>query len=104
MQFPKASLPPLHVMQANTWQQIAVAGSKPTARDRQVAAWSDAADGLYIHGGYDGTGVGAQEVRRVGDQRLQGFLDDLWFFSRQAGCGMEREHGVPSSFFYLQRP
>ena len=61
--------PPLRVMQANTWQQITFTGSKPSARYDHVAAWSDAADGLYIHGGTDGS-VGAQQVRRVRDQRI----------------------------------
>ena len=75
------------VTQATTWEPITVAGSKPGARNRHVAAGSDAADGLYLHGGWNGISAGAQEVRRVGDQRLRGDLDDLWFFSRQAGDG-----------------
>ena len=74
-------------MQANTWQQITVAGNKPSGRYAHVAAWSDAADGLYIHGGSHGSSAGAQEVGRVGDQRLRGYLDDVWLFSRQAGFG-----------------
>ena len=49
-----------------------------------VAAWSDAADGLYIHGGTDGSGAGAQKVGRAAEPRLRGYSDDLWLFSRQA--------------------
>jgi len=44
----------------------------PAAREVHAAAWSDAADGLYIHGGLS-----------VG-QFPNNALDDLHFYSRQA--------------------
>ena len=73
--------------QATTWQLITFSGSKPSGRWKHAAAWSIAADGLYIHGGSDGISAGAQEVGRVADWRLRGLSDELWFFSRQAGFG-----------------
>ena len=59
-------MPLLPVSQANTWELISVSGAKPSTRLSHVSAWSDAADGLYIHGGYRGSSAGAQEVGRGG--------------------------------------
>ena len=58
---------PLPVPQATTWELISFSGAKPSARYGHVAAWSEAANGLYIHGGQHTSGVGAQEVAWGGD-------------------------------------
>ena len=77
---------PPPVTQATTWELMSPSGSKPSARRYHIAGWSDAANGFYIHGGRDGSSAGAQEVRRGGEGRLRGRLDELWFFSREARC------------------
>ena len=73
-------------MQGNAWQQITTSGSPPSERDSHAAAWSDAADGLYIFGGT------TWSTRH----------NDLWLLSRQAGSevgnrpdvlGMEHAEG-----------
>ena len=68
------TLPPLPGMQATTWQLISPSGSKPSARYGHVAAWSDAANGLYLHGGYASSGAGLGRSGRFGtaDRRLLG--------------------------------
>ena len=82
-------LPPQPVTQATTWELITFASSKPSAWHSHVAAWSDAADGLYIHGGEVGSGAVALD-----------WSEEVWFFSRQAGFGWrKREHGVVVRFF-----
>lgn len=55
--------------QDTEWQLISPVGDKPSGRRFHAGAWSDAANGLYIHGGDRGS-----------------VYDDLWFFSRQAGA------------------
>ena len=47
----------------------------PSGRSGHVAAWSDTADGMYMHGGSTpGFGLGPREVRLVwdGDLRVLG--------------------------------
>ena len=70
------------VPQATAWQLISPVGDKPNVRQEHAAAWSDTADGLYIHGGYDGSRALSKSVR---SKRIRGRFDDLWFFARQAG-------------------
>ena len=60
----------LFVMQATMWELVTPSGSAPSARYSHVAAWSDAANGMYIHGGmyiheFDGYSAGAREVSFV---------------------------------------
>ena len=69
--------------QANAWQRIRPSGNALIARYGHVAAWSDTADGLYIHGGY--TGSRRALSKSVRSKRIRGRFDDLWFFARQAG-------------------
>ena len=68
--YAREPVPLLPVPQATTWELIGVSGNKPSARFGHVAAWSEAANGLYLHGGDDGSSAGAQEVGRGGDWRL----------------------------------
>ena len=89
---------PLRVMQANTWQQITFAGSKPSARDRHAAAWSDAADGLYIHGGSLLIGWGLRRSGGSGGSGTSGseaVRTSCGNSVVRLALGMEREHGVP---------
>ena len=67
-------------------------GSKPSARSLHVATWSDAADGLYLQGGVEGVSGGAR------------YVDELWFFSRQAGFkdrALARAYTVVVERFFL---
>ena len=59
-------------MQDTEWQLISPGGDKPGGRRFHAGAWSDDANGLYIHGGERGS-----------------IFDELWFFSRQAGPAAE---------------
>ena len=92
-------LPPLRVMQATTWQLITFAGSKPSGRYYHVGAWSDAADGLYIHGGWTAS-VG---LRRSGGSETRGSEAANRMSSGSSvgrlAVGMEREHGVVTRSF-----
>lgn len=49
-------------MQATRWELISPNGAKPSGREHHVAAWSDAANGFYIHGGWWDGSAGSQEV------------------------------------------
>lgn len=44
--------------QANSWSELSPSGTAPSARSRMsyAMAWSDAADGFYLFGGYAGAG------------------------------------------------
>ena len=44
--------------QANLWVQLAPSGSPPSARSDHAVAWSHSADGLYVFGGRDSSGLG----------------------------------------------
>jgi len=50
--------------QTATWSEVTFSGTAPTARSEHTAVWSEAADGMYIFGGYDGSSpvLGAAEV------------------------------------------
>ena len=56
------SLRSLALLQANAWQQLSPGGSAPSAQRAHAAAWSDAADGMYIFGGYDGSSSGSKRT------------------------------------------
>eukprot|EP00434_Breviolum_minutum_P042171 symbB.v1.2.037522.t1/scaffold5566.1/size25801/2 len=58
--------------QANRWIQLSPSGTPPTARYDHTSVWSDVADGMYVFGGYNGSGSD---------------LNDLHFFDRQAQGG-----------------
>lgn len=58
------------IPQAPAWRPINANGSEPSRRYSHVAAWANAADGMYVHGG-EAVSVGAQEVRRVGTGDLR---------------------------------
>ena len=63
----------MFVMQATMWELVTPSGSAPSARYSHVAAWSDAANGMYIHGGetVPGFSPGAREVRPIWDGDLR---------------------------------
>ena len=72
--------------QGNAWQQISPSGSAPAARQNHAAAWSDAADGMYVFGGFeDGTWprdlfhLSFFFIHRGGNE-----LSELYLFHRQA--------------------
>ena len=44
--------------QANTWTELSTTGRPPSKRYDAAAVWSDAADGLYLFGGWDSSGLG----------------------------------------------
>ena len=89
-------------MQGNSWQQIIPSGTLPGIRFTSAAAWSDAAGGMYIFGGQDGSpgpvsgGLAEGMTRLVG---LRGVLNDLWLFNRQAGS----EFGNTHDFLDMER-
>ncbi|CAE6958812.1 Lztr1 [Symbiodinium natans] len=63
----------LYDRQANRWQLLSPSGSPPSARTWHAAAWSPAADGLYVFGGQ-----GFDATMTVGR------LNDLYLYERQA--------------------
>ncbi|CAE7029992.1 unnamed protein product [Symbiodinium natans] len=77
----KPNLPPLrHAVPScrqadsvNKWFEQLPGGSAPTARNGHSAAWSDAADGMYVFGGSDSNGGGGLSA-----------LNDSHFYDRQA--------------------
>ena len=44
------------LQQAATWSEVTFSGTAPTGREDHTAVWSEAADGMYIFGGRDGSG------------------------------------------------
>ena len=92
-------------MQATTWQLITFAGSKPSALTGHVAAWSDAADGLYIHGGWTGSSWGLRRLGGSGTSGSEAIGTSSGSSVGRLALGMEREHGVVVRLFLdLQRP
>ena len=85
-------LPPLPVAQATAWQLINANGSHPSARISHVAAWSDAATGMYIHGGTASGSVGARD-RPVWDERSEATLTSSGSSATRLAqkCSMSRE-------------
>ncbi|CAE7257921.1 gefF [Symbiodinium sp. CCMP2592] len=62
-----------YARQANSWTELSPSGTAPSIRADHDAAWSPAADGFYVFGGYDGSS----------------YLNDLWFYGRQANSWTE---------------
>ena len=91
-------MPPLPVPQATTWELIGVSGNKPSARTWHVAAWSDAANGLYLHGGLDGSS-GLRRSGGAGTGIPKAFLTTSGSSAARLALGMERKHGVVVRFF-----
>ena len=81
-------LPPLPVAQATMWQLISSSGSAPSGLDSPVAAWSDAANGMYVHG-FDGSSAGAREVRPLWNGRFE---------AQMTSCGLPRPEHLAQAF------
>ncbi|CAE7763089.1 gefF [Symbiodinium sp. CCMP2592] len=60
-----------HAFQVNSWEQVSPSGTAPSTRYSNTAVWSPAANGFYVFGGYD-----------------SGYLNDLWFYGREASEGV----------------
>ena len=90
--------PKTPTLQANRWQQLSPGGTAPTARSSHTAAWSPAADGMYVFGGFEGSSrVLSAAVALHGSTELNplvqrwkpfwwgfSYLNDLQFYDRQA--------------------
>ena len=65
--FHKEILSIRHISQVNSWEQLSPSGTAPSARAHHTVVWSPAANGFYVLGGNDDSG--------------------LWFYSREANEG-----------------
>ena len=76
------------------WELINASGSKPSGRNSHVAAWSDAANGMYILGGWTASGAGPREVRPVWDGRSEGSWTSCGSSAARLALGVEHEFEV----------
>lgn len=78
--------------QANSWEDLNPSGSLPAARYYSVGIWSNPLDGFFIYSG----DTSSLDLRECFGWLCRGFMNDVWFYNRQAGLADRFESPMAS--------